>query len=110
MSYCSLHGATGGLASVRMELMLLLQELQQEKTNQQLLSPLPFPTSLPLLAASVASSKTVVADPIRYLQSLSHDMLQTVSKMLIMYMKFIRNLLNFSWWKDHNLTLVRVSC
>lgn len=60
--------------------MLLLQELQQEKTHQQLLSPLPFPTSLPLLAASVASSKTVVADPIRYLQCLSHDMLQTVSK------------------------------
>lgn len=80
LSYCSLHGATGGLASVRMELMLLLQELQQEKTHQQLLSPLPFPTSLPLLAASVASSKTVVADPIRYLQCLSHDMLQTVSK------------------------------
>lgn len=59
--------------------MLLLQELQQEKTHQQLLSPLPFPTSLPLLAASVASSKTVIADPIRYLQSLTHDMLQTVS-------------------------------
>ncbi|XP_076252311.1 rabconnectin-3 alpha isoform X2 [Rhynchophorus ferrugineus] len=78
LSYCSLHGATGGLASVRMELMLLLQELQQEKTHQQLLSPLPFPTSLPLLAASVASSKTVVADPIRYLQSLTHDMLQSV--------------------------------
>lgn len=79
LSYCSLHGATGGLASVRMELMLLLQELQQEKTHQQLLSPLPFPTSLPLLAASVASNKTVIADPIRYLQSLTHDMLQMVS-------------------------------
>lgn len=78
LSYCSLHGATGGLASVRMELVLLLQELQQEKTNQQLLSPLPFPTSLPLLAASVASCKTVVADPIRYLQCLTQDMLQTV--------------------------------
>nr|CAH7714409.1 unnamed protein product [Callosobruchus chinensis] len=81
LSYCSLHGATGGLASVRMELMLLLQELQQEKTHQQLLSPLPFPTSLPLLAASVASSKTVVADPIRYLQCLTHDMLQTMVEM-----------------------------
>ncbi|CAH1106016.1 unnamed protein product [Psylliodes chrysocephalus] len=82
LSYCSLHGATGGLASVRMELMLLLQELQQEKTHQQLLSPLPFPTSLPLLAASVASSKTVVADPIRYLQCLTHDMLHTVVEMV----------------------------
>lgn len=69
LSYCSLHGASGGgLASVRMELVLLLQELQQEKTQQQLLSPLPFPTTLPLLSASVACNKTVIADPIRHLQ------------------------------------------
>ncbi|CAG9822471.1 unnamed protein product [Phaedon cochleariae] len=81
LSYCSLHGATGGLASVRMELMLLLQELQQEKIHQQLLSPLPFPTSLPLLAATVASSKTVIADPIRYLQCLTQDMLHTLVDM-----------------------------
>lgn len=79
LSYCSLHGASGGgLASVRMELVLLLQELQQEKTQQQLLSPLPFPTTLPLLSASVACNKTVVADPVRHLQSLAHDMLQTL--------------------------------
>uniref|UniRef100_A0A1B6DAH6 Uncharacterized protein n=2 Tax=Clastoptera arizonana TaxID=38151 RepID=A0A1B6DAH6_9HEMI len=79
LSYCSLHGASGGgLASVRMELVLLLQELQQEKTQQQLLSPLPFPTTLPLLSASVACNKTVVADPVRHLQALTHDMLQTV--------------------------------
>lgn len=69
LSYCSLHGASGGgLASVRMELILLLQELQQEKTQQQLLSPLPFPTTLPLLSACVAGNKTVIADPVRYLQ------------------------------------------
>jgi hypothetical protein len=43
-----------------MELILLLQELQQEKPSNKLLStPLPFPTTLPLLSASVASSKTV---------------------------------------------------
>lgn len=79
LSYCSLHGANGGgLASVRMELVLLLQELQQEKTQQQLLSPLPFPTTLPLLSACVAGNKTVIADPIRYLQQHTHDMLQTV--------------------------------
>ncbi|XP_012281901.1 dmX-like protein 2 isoform X2 [Orussus abietinus] len=79
LSYCSLHGASGGgLASVRMELVLLLQELQQEKTQQQLLSPLPFPTTLPLLSASVACNKTVVGDPVRHLQSLAHDMLQTL--------------------------------
>lgn len=69
LSYCSLQGAGGGgLASVRMELVLLLQELQQDKSHQQLLSPLPFPTTLPLLSATVACSKTVVADPVRHLQ------------------------------------------
>lgn len=79
LSYCSLHGASGGgLASVRMELVLLLQELQQEKTQQQLLSPLPFPTTLPLLSACVAGNKTVIADPIRYLEAQTHDMLQTI--------------------------------
>ncbi|XP_055535273.1 dmX-like protein 2 isoform X2 [Wyeomyia smithii] len=82
LSYCSLHGASGGgLASVRMELVLLLQELQQEKTQQQLLSPLPFPTTLPLLSACVAGNKTVIADPLRYLQSHTHDMLQTIVDM-----------------------------
>uniref|UniRef100_T1IMB2 RAVE complex protein Rav1 C-terminal domain-containing protein n=1 Tax=Strigamia maritima TaxID=126957 RepID=T1IMB2_STRMM len=79
LSYCSLHGASGGgLASVRMELILLLQELQQEKTQHQLLSPLPFPTTLPLLSASVACHKTVVTDPIRHLQAMSHDILSTM--------------------------------
>lgn len=66
------------MASVRMELVLLLQELQQEKTQQQLLSPLPFPTTLPLLSACIAGNKTVIADPIRYLQSQTQDMLQTI--------------------------------
>ncbi|XP_064619402.1 dmX-like protein 1 isoform X3 [Lineus longissimus] len=79
LSYCSLQGLTGGgLASVRMELILLLQELQQEKTQQQLLSPLPFPTTLPLLSASIASSKTVISDPIRHLQCLSQDLLHSI--------------------------------
>nr|XP_042903510.1 dmX-like protein 2 [Parasteatoda tepidariorum] len=82
LSYCSLHGAHGGgLAAVRMELILLLHELQQERSRQQLLSPLPFPTTLPLLAASVACQKTVVADPIRHLQSLVHDILLTIIDM-----------------------------
>ncbi|XP_026686391.1 dmX-like protein 2 [Diaphorina citri] len=64
-----------------MELVLLLQELQQEKTQQTLLSPLPFPTTLPLLSASVACNKTVVADPVRHLQCFAHDMLQTIVEM-----------------------------
>ncbi|KAH7643602.1 dmx-like protein [Dermatophagoides farinae] len=82
LSYCSLHGGHGGgLASVRMELILLLQELRQDRSpQQQLLSPLPLPTTLPLLTASVASQKTVVADPIRHLQSMAHDILQTLTE------------------------------
>ncbi|XP_077514309.1 rabconnectin-3 alpha isoform X3 [Amblyomma americanum] len=79
LSYTGLHGAHGGgLAAVRMELNLLLQELQQDRSQQQLLSPLPFPTTLPLLAASVACQKTVVADPVRLLQLMAHDILLTV--------------------------------
>ena len=58
-----------------MELVLLLQELQQEQTQTQLLSPLPFPTTLPLLSACIAQQKTVVIDPVHHLQTLSHDML-----------------------------------
>ena len=92
-SYCSLHGATGGLASVRMELVLLLQELHQDKVQQQLLSPLPFPKCLPLLAASIANNRTEMADPIRYLQSLNEDLLHSVilflfSKKVIMKIFF----------------------
>ncbi|XP_069954424.1 dmX-like protein 2 isoform X5 [Cherax quadricarinatus] len=79
LSYCSLHGSSGGgLASVRMEIILLLQELQQENNKQQLLSPLPFPTTLPLLSASIASNKTVVSDPVRHLQAGTHDLLQSL--------------------------------
>ena len=79
LSYCSLHGSHGGgLSSVRMELILLLQELQQERSQHQLLSPLPFPTTLPLLAASVACQKTVIADPIRHLNSITTDILEEI--------------------------------
>ena len=79
LSYCGLHGGHGGgLASVRMELILLLQELQQEKSHKQLLSPLPFPTALPLLSACIAQQKTVVIDPIRHLQAMARDVLGTV--------------------------------
>ncbi|XP_023230378.1 dmX-like protein 2 [Centruroides sculpturatus] len=79
LGYCSLHGAHGGgLAAVRMELILFLQELQQERSQQQLLSPLPFLTTLPLLAASVASQKIVIGDPIYHLQAMTHDILLTI--------------------------------
>ncbi|KAG7237538.1 hypothetical protein INR49_032155 [Caranx melampygus] len=67
LSYCSLHGSHGGgLASVRMELILLLQESHQ-------------PTSIPLLMACTANVKTVVANPIVYLTNLTHDILQTIN-------------------------------
>ncbi|XP_052793147.1 dmX-like protein 2 isoform X3 [Mya arenaria] len=79
VAYCVLQGAAGGgIASVQMELLLLLQELQQEKPHQQLLSPLPFPTTLPLLSAAIASCKTVTADPIQHIQCLSQDLLHSV--------------------------------
>ena len=56
------------------------QELQQESSRQQLLSPLPFPTMIPLLSASVANNKTVVMDPVRHLQATAHDLLQVVAQ------------------------------
>ncbi|CAL1529694.1 unnamed protein product [Lymnaea stagnalis] len=81
-SYCILQGSGGGgLASVRMELLLLLQELQQERAQQQLLSPLPFPTTLPLLSASITSCRSVIADPIQFLQGSIQDLLYAVIQM-----------------------------
>ncbi|XP_069136751.1 dmX-like protein 2 [Argopecten irradians] len=83
-SYCVLQGSGGGgLASVEMELLLLLQELQQDKPQQQLLSPLPFPTTLPLLSASIASSKTVVADPIQHIQCMTQDLLHSIVELTV---------------------------
>lgn len=91
LSYCCLHGASGGgLASVRMELILLLQELHQEKTQRQLLSPLPFPTTLPLLSASVACHKTVVTDPIRHLQVFAFILNTTASYYVSSFCYFLR--------------------
>uniref|UniRef100_A0A5F8HIB8 Dmx like 2 n=1 Tax=Monodelphis domestica TaxID=13616 RepID=A0A5F8HIB8_MONDO len=84
LSYCSLHGAQGGgLASVRMELKFLLQESQQETTVKQLQSPLPLPTTLPLLSASIASTKTVIANPVLYLNNHIHDILHTIVQMKV---------------------------
>uniref|UniRef100_A0A4W3KHV9 Dmx-like 2 n=1 Tax=Callorhinchus milii TaxID=7868 RepID=A0A4W3KHV9_CALMI len=81
MSYCSLHGAQGGgLASVRMELIFLLQESQQVKFYPNT-SPLPLPTTLPLLSASIAPTKTVIANPVMHLSNYIHDILHTVVQM-----------------------------
>ncbi|GLD55918.1 dmX-like protein 2 isoform X4, partial [Lates japonicus] len=82
LSYCSLHGAKGGgVTSVRMELLFLLQESQQETTVKQLQSPLPLPTTLPLLSAFIAPTKTVIANPVLHLSNHIHDILHTISLM-----------------------------
>ncbi|KAM6034285.1 dmX-like protein 1 isoform 4-T4 [Chlamydotis macqueenii] len=79
LSYCILHGSHGGgLASVRMELILLLQESQQEQSIQIPSSPLPEQSSIPLLFACTASVKTVVANPLLHLGNLTHDILHAI--------------------------------
>ncbi|XP_032281306.1 dmX-like protein 1 isoform X5 [Phoca vitulina] len=79
LSYCILHGSHGGgLASVRMELILLLQESQQETSEPVFPSPLSEQTSVPLLFACTASAKTVVANPLLHLSNLTHDILHAV--------------------------------
>ncbi|XP_045694004.1 dmX-like protein 1 isoform X8 [Phyllostomus hastatus] len=79
LSYCILHGSHGGgLASVRMELILLLQESQQETSEPIFPSPLSEQTSVPLLFACTASAKTVVANPLLHLCNLTHDILHAV--------------------------------
>uniref|UniRef100_H3CVW1 Dmx-like 2 n=1 Tax=Tetraodon nigroviridis TaxID=99883 RepID=H3CVW1_TETNG len=82
LSYCSLHGAKGGgVTSVRMELLFLLQESQQELTVKQLQSPLPLPTTLPLLSACIAPTKTVIANPVLHLSNHIRDILHTITLM-----------------------------
>ncbi|XP_076859615.1 dmX-like protein 1 isoform X2 [Brachyhypopomus gauderio] len=77
LSYCSLHGSHGGgLASVRMELILLLQESQQDDSTQ-----VQQQASVPLLLACTAGTKTVVANPIVHLTNLTHDILHTVNRL-----------------------------
>ncbi|XP_005376601.1 PREDICTED: dmX-like protein 1 isoform X2 [Chinchilla lanigera] len=79
LSYCILHGSHGGgLASVRMELILLLQESQQETSELLFPTPLSEQTSVPLLFACTASTKTVVANPLLHLSNLTHDILHAI--------------------------------
>ncbi|XP_075397536.1 dmX-like protein 1 isoform X2 [Tenrec ecaudatus] len=82
LSYCVLHGSHGGgLASVRMELILLLQESQQETSEPIFPSPRSEQTSVPLLFACTASAKTVVANPLVHLSNLTHDVLHAIVKL-----------------------------
>ncbi|KAH0619962.1 hypothetical protein JD844_014434 [Phrynosoma platyrhinos] len=57
------------------------QALLRETTVKQLQSPLPLPTTLPLLSASIASTKTVIANPVLYLNNHIHDILHTIVQM-----------------------------
>lgn len=62
-----------------MELVLLMQELAEDRSMKQLLLPVPVPTTIPLLSASIASSKNVVAGPIQMLKSITNDILNTIA-------------------------------
>ena len=78
LGYCALHGAAGGgVVSVRMELSLLLQELLQP-SPPSLHSPVPLPTTLPLLSAAVSAARSVVVDPLGHLAAMTHDVLKAV--------------------------------
>ncbi|XP_061585398.1 dmX-like protein 1 isoform X2 [Cololabis saira] len=82
LSYCSLHGSHGGgLASVRMELILLLQESHQDDSFNSVVALSSQPSSIPLLMACTVNVKTVVANPIVYLTNLTHDILQTINSL-----------------------------
>lgn len=61
-----------------MELVLLMQELVEDRSMKQLLYPLRVQTSIPLLSASIASSKSIVAGPIQMIKSIGTDILATI--------------------------------
>lgn len=62
-----------------MELVLLMQELVEDRSMKQLLYPLPVQTTIPLLSASIASSKNIVAGPIQMIKSIAMDILASIS-------------------------------
>ncbi|XP_076803738.1 dmX-like protein 1 [Clavelina lepadiformis] len=81
LSYCNMHDSAHGLlATMRMELLLLLQEsLQDKNMTRSLVSPLPSPSgSIPLITSSIASCKMVVADPLTYLCHMTRDVLRAI--------------------------------
>lgn len=82
LSYCSLHSAKGGgLTSIKMELALLMQELMEDRSMKQLLLPVPIPTTIPLLSACVASSKNIIAGPIRMIKSTVTEILRSIANL-----------------------------
>lgn len=82
VSFTSLHGMHGGgLASVRMELLLLLHELYRDGRTQ-LKYPVPFPTQVPLLVANLLGTLSVSNNAISYLKDISQDLLHTMNTWL----------------------------
>jgi hypothetical protein len=82
VSFTSLHGMHGGgLASVRMELLLLMHELYRDHYTY-LKYPIPFPTQVPLLIANLSRTLSVSNNAISYLKDLSHDLLRTMNTWL----------------------------
>ncbi len=82
LSFTSLHGMHGGgLASVRMELLLLMHELYRDRRTQ-LKYPIPFPTQVPLLIANLSGTLSVSNNAITYLKDLSQDLLRTMNTWL----------------------------
>ncbi|CAF0735297.1 unnamed protein product [Rotaria sordida] len=82
VSFTSLHGMHGGgLASVRMELLLLMHELYRDRRTQ-LKYPIPFPTQVPLLIANLSIALSVSNSAISYMKDLSQDLLRTMNTWL----------------------------
>ncbi|CAF0802294.1 unnamed protein product [Adineta steineri] len=82
VSFTSLHGMHGGgLASVRMELLLLMHELYRDRRTQ-LKYPIPFPTQVPLLIANLSGTLSVSNNAISYMRDISQDLLRTMNTWL----------------------------
>jgi len=79
LAYSVQHGAAGGgIASVRMELLLLLHEIHHNKLCIELESNLPLPTTFPLLSACISRVNTTFADPLYYLRSMMKELLRVI--------------------------------
>uniref|UniRef100_A0A5S6QMQ8 WD_REPEATS_REGION domain-containing protein n=1 Tax=Trichuris muris TaxID=70415 RepID=A0A5S6QMQ8_TRIMR len=82
--FCSLHCSSNvGLASARMELLLLLQELNQNLSlsRSQLTSRMPVFGTFPLMSASLASVRSDIALPLRYVINQTADILKTLAEL-----------------------------
>ena len=78
-SYCALHAATNyRLTSVLMELLLLLLELQQDKSIwcQHGDKICPFP----LLVGSLSSCRMFLSSPLHFIENQTNDLLLTISE------------------------------